>query len=376
MKMDHVLKTNCIHAAIFAVLLIADLAEVSCQGAGQATTSETAYNFTTVSKCIQDWVDRGYYPGAAILVARDNQVIYEKYFGNYTPQTQVFIASAGKWLAAATIMTLVDKGELSLADHPSKWLREFKNDPKDKATLRQMLSHTSGYLAYQPNDRPVDNYQTLPESVKHIVPLPLDFKPGERFDYGGLAMQVAGRMAEVASDRDWETLFQERVAKPCGMTDTHFTPVDAGGGHSPMLGGAARSTLHDYVNFLSMIFNDGVFDGKKVLSKQAIREMQADQVRGAFVKADEFVEHVRGAKHNGVYGLGEWREELDWQGNAILISSPGWAGTYPWIDKTTGVYGVIIAHVNVEKAKAEKFSSFYSSPELATMTRKIVTQTH
>jgi CubicO group peptidase (beta-lactamase class C family) len=282
----------------------------------------------------------------------------------------VLIASSGKWLAAATIMSLVDEGKLSLDDHPSKWLPEFRNDPKDQATLRQMLSHTSGYPPYQPDGNPVDKYQTLTESVAHIVPLAPVFPPGERFDYGGLAMQVAGRMAEVAAGKDWETLFQERIARPCRMTNTHFTPVDQGGGHSPMLGGGARSTLRDYANFLSMIAGDGTFAGKRVLSKRAIREMQSDQVRGALVKPNEFVERVRGAKHNGIYGLGEWREELDAKGRAVLISSPSWAGAYPWIDKTTGVYGFFLAHIDATQVHPDKFSGFYTSPVLATMVRE------
>ena len=330
------------------------------------------YDFSAITAKVQEWVNRGYYPGAAVLIARDNQIIYQQCFGNYTPDTQVFIASAGKWLAAATIMTLVDEGKLSLDDHPSKFLPEFKDDPKDSATLRQLLSHTSGYLPYQPKENPVDKYQTLTESVAHILPLPLKYQPGERFDYGGLAMQVAGRMAEVAGGKDWETLFQERIAKPCGLTNTHFVPVDSGGGHSPMLGGGARSTLRDYANFLSMIFNNGVFNGARILSTNAIREMQADQIRGSLVKPGEFANRVRGETHNGIYGLGEWREELDAGGNGVLISSPSWAGAYPWIDKTIGVYGFILAHVGGPNVGRDHFSGFYSSPVLAQMTRDVV----
>ena len=56
----------------------------------------------------------------------------------------------------------------------------------------------------------------------------------------------------------------------------------------------------------------------------------------------------------------------------MLISSPSWAGAYPWIDKTTGVYGVIIAHVDGAKAGPDKFSGFYSSPELAALVREIL----
>ena len=361
-------KNNFTAMSVTALLAAACLwtASVNCFAA------QTNYDFSPVTAKVQGWVDNGYYPGAAMLVAKDNQVVYERCFGSCTPETSVFIASAGKWLAAAAIMSLVDEGKLSLDDHPSKFLPEFKNDPKDKATLRQMLSHTSGYPPYQPKDKPVDKYQTLAESVEHILPLPPDYQPGERFDYGGLAMQVAGRMAEVVTGKDWETLFQERIAKPCRMTHTRFTPVDQGGGHSPMLGGGARSTLRDYANFLSMIFNEGVFSGKTILSTNAICEMQADQLRGVFVKQPEFPARVRGTKHDSIYGLGEWREELDANGNAVLISSPSWAGAYPWIDKTTGVYGVILAHGDGAKAGPNKFSGFYSSPELAALVRQIL----
>jgi serine-type D-Ala-D-Ala carboxypeptidase len=330
------------------------------------------YDFSPVTDYVQQWIDKDYYPGAGMLVAKDGRVIYQHCFGDFTPDTVVLIASSGKWLAAATIMSLVDDGTLSLDDSASKWLPAFRNDPKGAATIRQMLSHTSGYRPYQPDDQPPDKYQTLAESVEHILPLPPVYKPGERFDYGGLAMQVAGRMAEAASGKDWETLFQERIARPLEMTNTHFTPVDQGEGHSPMLGGGARSTLHDYARFLAMIDGKGIFHGKRVLSDTAVAEMQADQIRGAIVKTEEFVERVRGRTHNGVYGLGEWREELNKKGEAVLISSPSWAGAYPWIDKTTGVYGVFLAHVDVEKAGKDHFSGFYSSPALAIMVREIL----
>ncbi|MBV9864575.1 MAG: beta-lactamase family protein [Abitibacteriaceae bacterium] len=333
-------------------------------GAAEAKTVKPtlvpAYNFTPVTAQIQAWIDKGYYPGAALLVVKDNQVVCERYFGSYNPDTIVYIASAGKWLGAATIATLVDEHKLSWDDPVVKWLPQF-TDVKGKATLRQLLSHTSGYRNYQPDGVHPDNYQTTTESVAHIQPLPPVSAPGTHFDYGGLAMQVAGRMAELAASKDWESLFQERIARPLRMVNTHFTPVDPG--HIPMIAGGARSTLRDYGNFLAMIINNGMFEGHRILSEQAIRAMQADQVRGALVQpGQEFVERARGGKHNGIYGLGEWREILDAQGQATLISSPSWAGAYPWIDKTHNLYGFFLAHVAGPAASRDKFNAFYSSP--------------
>jgi len=243
----------------------------------QQIKSIKKYDLSLLDRKLQGWVDSGYYPGASVLIVRNNQTIFEKYYGNYKPETVAFIASAGKWLAAATIAAVVDDGKLNWDDKVKKWIPEFR-DAKGEATLRQLFSHTAGYPDYQPEGSPRDDYQTLEESVAHIVNLPADTALGAVFKYGGLAMQVAGRMAELASGKNWETLFQEKIAEPLGMKLTHFTPVDKGGGHSPMLGGGARASLQDYCNFLNMIFNKGVFKGKRILSEKNIKEMQADQV--------------------------------------------------------------------------------------------------
>src|SRR6202000_2192809 len=77
-----------------------------------------------------------------------------------------------------------------------------------------------------------------------------------------------------------------------------------------------------------------------------------------------------GDHRTSIYGLGEWREEVDANGNAILISSPSWAGAYPWIDKKNHVYGFLLARVSNQK---NKFNPFYSSPVLPIMVRDILT---
>lgn len=354
-----------------SIQILVLFAALFCWSCTPRNQPKAGYNFSPIQQKIQSWIDSAYYPGAAILIAKDNEVIWEEYFGNYGPDTVVFIASAGKWLAAATVAAVVEEGKLSWDDPVQKWLPEF-TDLKGKATLKQLFSHTAGYPDYQPKGQRRDDYQTLSESAKNILPLPIDSTPGAIFHYGGLAMQVGGRMAELAAGKNFERIFQEKIARPLGMKNTHFTPVDLGGGHSPMVGGGARSTLHDYAHFLEMIANDGLYRGKRILQKSSIQEMQADQVGKAKIFPGEFVEKARDKKHTGIYGLGEWREVLNGKGEAVLLSSPSWAGAYPWIDKETGVYGFFITHVNVEVANPAGFSSFYASPALAMMVRDIL----
>jgi len=314
------------------------------------------------------WVADGAYPGASIVVGRGDRVLLERYFGSYRADTRVRIASAGKWLAAATIAALVDEGKLRWDDPAAKWIPGLSG-AMGRATLRQLMSHTAGYPDYQPADRPRDHYATLEEAVANIVPLPADADPGTRFRYGGLAMQVAGRMAERATGQDWDTLFQTRIARPLGMTATGFTPVPDEPGFSPMLGGSAHTTLGDYARFLRMIAGGGMAGERRVLSPSALAEMERDQVGSATLSPGEYVDQARAARFTGVYGLGQWREEVDATGRATLLSSPGWAGAYPWVDRRTGTWGFVLAKVDGERAKALGFSSFLAGSVLPMLAR-------
>lgn len=331
-----------------------------------------ALNFTPLDSAIQTWVGKGYYSGAAVAVVRKGRLVYRKMYGGFTENTPVYVASAGKWVAAAVIASVVDDTKLGWDDTVEQWLPQFRGNDKGKIKLRQLLSHTSGIRPYLPDPR-VDNYNHLDSAVAEILPLDTVFRAGSRFEYGGLAMQVAGRMAEVATGKDFETLFEERICRPLGMTHSHFVPIETSGGHSPMLAGGLCTTLHDYMRFLEMIFGEGKFRGHRVLRAATVHTMQADQVGGAVVAKNEYVERALGRHHHGVYGLGEWREKVDARtGAAYQISSPGWAGAYPWINKRDGVYGFFIAHVVGSSQKADGFSSFYGSPFISETVSRIV----
>lgn len=340
-------------------------------GAGDAAAPD-AQPFAAVHARIQGWLDRGYYTGASLLVVRDGRTLFSQRFGDHGDTSVEYIASAGKWLAAAAIMAVVDAGRLGLDDAAGARLPGF-DAVKGRATLRQMLAHTSGYPPYQPEGQRRDDYQTLAESVAHLAPLAAAAEPGTRWAYGGLAMQAAGRMAELATGEDWEALFQRTIAEPLGMTDTHFTPVDPGLGHSPMLGGGARSTLRDYARFLAMLAAGGLAaDGRRVLSTAAVVQLQADQVGDAAIEPGNFVTSVRKATHHGIYGLGEWRELVDADGRALLVSSPSWAGTYPWLDHRHGLFGCFLAHVRGDRAGKDHFNPMYASAELPELVAQAV----
>ena len=117
----------------------------------------------------------------------------------------------------------------------------------------------------------------MDSAVTEILPLDTVFTPGTRFEYGGLAMQIAGRMAEVAMGEEFETLFSRTAGATFGNKNSHFTPINTDGGHAPMLGGGLCTTMNDYLHFLSMIYHDGMYNGKQIISAETVKEMQADQ---------------------------------------------------------------------------------------------------
>ena len=87
-------------------------------GGGNGTHGEKP-DFTGLDSLIQGWVDKGYYPGASICVKQDTAVLFRKSYGAVSPDTPVYVASAGKWVAsagkwvaAAVVAAVVDRTDL------------------------------------------------------------------------------------------------------------------------------------------------------------------------------------------------------------------------------------------------------------------------
>jgi len=285
----------------------------------------------TIAGC-QRLVTDAKLPGGAIIVIKGNDVLLERFFGSYTKDTVVSIASSSKWLSGAVIMSLVDEGKLSLDTKASDLIPAFKTTDKSEITLRQLFSHTSGLPGnVTAAERPRISIAAAADAVAAAGMLA---KPGAQMRYGGASMQVAARMAEIAGERDWRDLFKDRVAAPLGLTNTQFGRL--GLSTNPQVAGGASSTLADYAIFLRMIAAGGSHNGTKVLSGEAVNSMLADQTKDAKVAAASV---ARLLDYHG-YGIGNWVDQKDPKGAANINSSPGAFGFLPWIDRTRGVVAI------------------------------------
>lgn len=264
-----------------------------------------------------------------LVVLHRGEVVYRKATNGHGGVGRLRIASASKWLAAATVQSMVDDGLLSWDDPAGLHLYYFRDD-KSPITLRQIFSHTSGMRAGFPclDERT----KTIDHCVQEIAQSPLLYTPGTTFHYGDSSMQVGGRVAETVSGRFWEDLFQRRIAQPLGMTSTTFQPD--GPVLNPDIAAGAYSTADDYLRFVQMLASRGVWEGKRVLSRRGVDLMLADQTRGAriassFYGADEAIRPGAGGNR---YGFGNWLEGAG-DGVSEANSSQGSFGVSPYIDR-------------------------------------------
>lgn len=306
-------------------------------GASAADSTELAKLDTFFTRIAAD-IPRG----MEVSIVQNGHEVYWKQFGGWRRDTQAPIASATKWYSAAVIMSLVDSGVFALDDRASRFLPYLEGD-KAPITIRQLMSHTSGF----PGEFPLahrclgDASDTLDHCVQALAAVPLRARPGTAFIYAGAGMQIAGRVAEVATGKDWQTLFRERVAQPLGLTATDYDYK--GPTRNPRISGGGRSTVSDSMKFLSMLMQDGMYEGRRVLSAHAVEEMLRDQTGGAPIVESPFARAGLGDAKLALnrYGIGNWLEEPDGSGRSTWHSSPGALGWTPLIDTSRKLQVVI-----------------------------------
>lgn len=279
-------------------------------------------------------------PGCAVALLRAGKEVHRHSTPGFNPALPVSIASASKWMMGALLMTAVDRGELSLDDPVSKYFPAAPGAAA-QATLRQMFSHTSGMPGSAGNpDCAINGTGTFASCAEEILKFTLFAEPGKAFAYGGNSMNVAGRILELAAKRPLADLFDERLVKPLGLTQTALAYSRR---DHPRVEAGVQSTLDDYLRFLEMLLARGKFRGRRVLSERAVNEIERDQTRGAKIAFSPWLQ-VKGVEPRSAqfrYGIGAWIERQAADGRGLEISSPGAWGFCPWIDRERGLAGVL-----------------------------------
>jgi len=283
---------------------------------------------------------------AELILIKDNKVVYKRVFSDVqsASEKKVRVAGSSKWLVAATLLTLVDEKRIALDEPIGKYLPQFKS-VKATITLRQLLSHTSGLPANVPYLK--NKELSLAQSVDSIArKTMLVSDPGTQFLYGNTSYQVAARLAEVVSGKDWESLFKEKIAQPCKMYKTDF-----GNQKGKNIGEGAYSTATDFSNFLVMLLNKGSYDGAQVLTQKSVQEMFHDQTADL---PEEYTPYKQtSTMKSQFYGLGVSIDRMIPLDNiATEVSSQGDKGFTPWINLCKNLAGVYSFYVDLSDVAA------------------------
>jgi len=355
---------------------------------------------------LQAGVAAGQAPGAAAIVVDRDGLRYlgaagERSIGtgvDMTPDTVGAIFSMTKAVTGAAAMQLVEQGKLDLDAPMSAVVPEAANPTvltgfddsgqpltrpaASEPTLRQLLTHTSGYVYdiwnadmgkwYEASGTP-----SLFSLERVALKTPLAFDPGTAWQYG-IGIDWAGLLVEAASDMTLGEYFAEYLTGPLGMADTAFAhnddmlarasavharlpdgslmAIDLPAPENPefeMGGGGLQSTMSDYGNFMRMILNDGELDGTRVLAADTVAQMctnhmgdlRVSELKSASPEFSNNAEMFPGEEKSWGLTFQIHEQPGDTGRPAGTLSWAGLANSYFWIDRTNGVAGAYLSQI-------------------------------
>ena len=322
-------------------------------------------------------------PGAVVLVARKGRVIWDKSYGSraveptrepMTVDTIFDLASLTKVVATATsIMILVERGKLRIADPVSLYIPELKGEGREHITIEELLTHRSGY---PPDFDLRERWTGYDEAIKHLIKEPLRNPPGTRFTYSDIGFIALGEVVKRVSGMPLDQFAKQNIFQPLGMRDTTFLPsaalrariapterrrgqlsylgdtsVNAGAEgevwlrgqvHDPTsyrMGGVAGhaglfSTAKDLAIYCQMILNGGSYGSVHILSPLTVAEMTRPRLV---------------SNTGGTRGLG-WDINTSFSSNRGELfplgsfGHTGFTGTSIWIDPSSETFVVFLSN--------------------------------
>ena len=306
------------------------------------------------------YVQSGKLPHMQMLVSRDEVPLLSvsrgqaRATGEPLQADALFrIASMTKPVTSVAFMRLVEQGKVALDDPVTDVLPEFADlrvgaDGTGRMTrpmrMIDLLRHTSGLTYGLQRQTPIDaRYRELgldefqqkrssDEFIAALASLPLEFSPGERWNYG-VSTDVLGVIVERLSGQDLETHFRQNIFDPLGMKDSFFTlPEDRtdrltdawGLGEDGLRlrdrgaasswrrklrfrsgGGGLISSTADYHRFARMLLRGGELDGARLLQPETVAQMRSNHLPGGGDLASMSQAMFSEADYAGVgFGLG------------------------------------------------------------------------
>ncbi|MCB4843982.1 serine hydrolase [Bacillus tropicus] len=278
--------------------------------------------------------------GVALVVVKDNQILFQKGFGfsdkekntPIDPKKTVFrLASISKVFTASAVMQLVEQGKIDINKDIVNYMGglKYQNNRGEPVTMEHLLTHTTGFdyvdprpedIHYQEND-----YTMLKDYVEDNMPTVVR-KPGDTYTYDNFASMLQGYIVQNLTNTPFYKYMAKNIFYPLEMHNSSFvmtnfikeklaTGYDAKGNVIPfyqtrptdMPQGSMFSTGSDVANFMIAQLNDGKFKNNQILQKETVEDMQKTKfaLHPKYPNMTYGFEFFSPQSHNGQYVFGK-----------------------------------------------------------------------
>ena len=172
----------------------------------------------------------------SVLVARNGEILLSQGYSwadrdnqiPNTPQTKYRLGSITKQFTAMAVLILQAEGQLNVQEPICPYIPECP-DAWQEVTIHHLLTHTSGIpdLTNFPDFKTFKATPTTPvQTIARFQDKPLDFQPGEKWNYSNSGYVLLGYMIEQVSSQSYEMFLQQKIFEPLQMTSTGYDHND------------------------------------------------------------------------------------------------------------------------------------------------------
>jgi CubicO group peptidase (beta-lactamase class C family) len=306
--------------------------------------------------------------GVVLLVARHGKIVLCEPVGwrdrdrqlPMTRDTLFHVASNTKPVVATAVLMLAEQGKLDIHAAALSYLPSFDSPKSNAITVRQLLTHTSGFRIPTIFVPPLlaksaehADWPNLRAEVDRFGPIGAAVTPGTSYSYSNPGYNTLGAIVETVSRQPLTDFLNERIYRPLGMTESAhqgrpglterraciyrkkddkwevaYRPGDAPTYPFARGSGGLITSAGDYAKFLQLYLSGGTYAGRRLLSRESVRAATAPQTCSIY-SADEL------KKRTDFYGYG-WQVSADG-----TYGHAGSDGTYAWVDPERDLTGIV-----------------------------------
>ncbi|ENQ3079739.1 serine hydrolase [Bacillus cereus] len=268
----------------------------------------------------------------AFIVLHDGKLVYERYFHGYKESEPHGMASVAKVFTGLLVNTLIEEGKLQPNATAETYVKELKGTPFGIATIQQLLDMqvsveypTHGFKQAGLDNQDAQLYlasNLLPRCKNYNGPVTIydmllegneTAAPGETFSYNNGSAETLAWILRTVTGKSLADQVSERIWSPIGAEENAYYVVDKTGVEQASAG--LNTTARDMARFGKMIIDNGVYDGKEVISSSIIEEVKHIQKYELPVgDGEEYSYHnqwwISHNEHNAFEVLGSYGQRL------------------------------------------------------------------